>query len=82
MRKTLIVILNEREGSIAVMRNSVAANVSIKSFQQKNPLKFPSGDFIICQYLSPYSSLFRSIMDMMRLAVSSMALFDTSRTVQ
>ena len=35
MRKTLIVILNEREGSIAVMRNSVAANVFIKSFQHK-----------------------------------------------
>jgi len=35
MRKTLIVILNEREGSIAVVMNSAAANVSIKSFQHK-----------------------------------------------
>ncbi len=35
MRKTLIVILNEREGSIAVVMNSVAANVFIKSFQYK-----------------------------------------------
>lgn len=36
MRKTLIVIRSEREGSIAVvMRNSVAANVFIKSFQHK-----------------------------------------------
>lgn len=35
MRKTLIVIRSEREGSIAVMRNSATANVFIKSFQHK-----------------------------------------------
>jgi len=35
MRKTLIVILNEREGSIAVVMNSASANVFIKSFQHK-----------------------------------------------
>jgi len=35
MRKTLIVILNEREGSIAVVMNNATANVFIKSFQHK-----------------------------------------------
>jgi len=45
MRKTLIVILNEREGSIAVMRNSVAANVFIKSFQHKKSPEVSFGRF-------------------------------------
>ena len=35
MRKTLIVIRSERKGSIAVVMNSAAANVSITSFQHK-----------------------------------------------
>lgn len=60
MRKTLIVIRSEREGSIAVVMNSASANVFIKSFQHKKiPRSFLQEIFSsvnICRRIVPYSA--------------------------